>query len=153
MPFIVLFRVPLAVFCLFWRPFQLSCTIFWTRFTPFTCCFLWSLCLFISSLFSIKTLSPRTWLITISSGWQSLNSARYCCLSSCLEIAKYWELLFNYILTSLISRSKRGWQIKSMSSHEALVQCLTVCLQYATLQLDVRVRTLYRHLTVFPGAH
>ena len=35
----------------------------------------WSLCLFISSLFLIKTLSPRTWIITISSGWQSLNSA------------------------------------------------------------------------------
>ena len=33
---------------------------------------------------------------------------RYFCLTSCLEIAKYWELLFNYILTSLISRSKRG---------------------------------------------
>ena len=25
MPFLVLFRVPLAVFCLFWRPFQISC--------------------------------------------------------------------------------------------------------------------------------
>ena len=45
------------------------------RFTPFTCCFLWSLCLLISSLFSLKTLSPLTRIITISSGWQSLNSA------------------------------------------------------------------------------
>ena len=28
---------------------------------------------FFSSLFSLKTLSPRTWVITISSGWQSLS--------------------------------------------------------------------------------
>ena len=77
-----------------------------------------------------------------------LKLCRYCCLTSCLEIAKYWELLLNYILTSLISRSKRGWQISSASSREALVQCLTVCPQYATLQLDVRVCVLYRHLTV-----
>ena len=64
MPFLVLFRVPLAVFCLFWRPFQLSCSIFSPRLTPFNCCFLWSLCLFPFSLFSHKTLSPRTWIIT-----------------------------------------------------------------------------------------
>ena len=29
----------------------------------------------IFSLFSLKTFSPRTWIRTISSGWQSLNSA------------------------------------------------------------------------------
>ena len=82
-----------------------------------------------------------------------LKLCRYCCLTSCLEIAKFSELLFNYILTSLISRSKREWQITSISSREALVQCLTVCPQYATLQLDVRVCALYRHLTVSIGAH
>ena len=49
--------------------------ILWNHFTPFTCCFLWSLSLFISSLFSLKTLSPRTWIITIFSDLQSLNSA------------------------------------------------------------------------------
>ena len=37
MPFLVLFRVPLAVFCPFWRPYSISCAIFSTRFTPFTC--------------------------------------------------------------------------------------------------------------------
>ena len=39
------------------------------RLTPFTSCFLWPLCLFLSSLFSLKTLSPQTWIIKISSGW------------------------------------------------------------------------------------
>ena len=79
-----------------------------------------------------------------------LKFCRYCSLTSWLEIAKYWELLFNYILTSLISRSKRGWQIicsrgfTSTSPHEALVQCLTVCPRYAALQLDARVCALYR---------
>ena len=50
MPFLVLFRVPLAVFCPFWRPYSISCAIFSTRFTPFTCRFLWSLCLSIQEL-------------------------------------------------------------------------------------------------------
>ena len=36
---------------------------------------------------------------------------RYFCFASWLEIAKYWEFLFNFNLTSLISRSKRGLQI------------------------------------------
>ena len=53
-------RVRLTVFCLFWLSFQLSCAFYSTRFTPFTSCFLWSLCLFLSRLFSLKTLSPRT---------------------------------------------------------------------------------------------
>ena len=43
-------------------------------FTLFTSCSLWLLCLFPSSLFSLKTLSPRTWIITISSGWKSFSS-------------------------------------------------------------------------------
>ena len=56
-----------------------------------------------------------------------LKLCRYCCLTSCLEIAKYWELLFNYNLTSLISRSKRSCKIiysrglTSTSPREALV--------------------------------
>ena len=56
-----------------------------------------------------------------------LELCRYCCLASWLEMAKYWELLFNSNLTSLISRSKRGLQIiclrgfTSTSPREALV--------------------------------
>ena len=51
----------------------------------------------------------------------------YSCFASWLEIAKYWELLFNYNLTSLISRSKRGLYIiclrglTSTNQREALV--------------------------------
>ena len=41
----------------------------------FLVAFFWIICLFIFSLFSIKTLSPRTWIINISSGWRSLNSS------------------------------------------------------------------------------
>ena len=37
--------------------------------------FFWSLCLFLHNLFSLKTLSPRTWIMTISSRWQSFSSA------------------------------------------------------------------------------
>ena len=45
-----------------------------TGFTPFTSCFLWSLCLFLSCLLSLKTLFLRTWIITISPGWQSFST-------------------------------------------------------------------------------
>ena len=90
----------------FQHPFQLSSAYFLTRFTSLTSCFLWSLCLFRSSQFSLKTLSSRTGIITISSGWQSVSSAGI--VGSWLENAKYWELLFNHNLTSLISCSKRG---------------------------------------------
>ena len=40
-----------------------------------TSCFFWSLSLFLFILFSRKTLSPQTWIITISSRWQSFSSA------------------------------------------------------------------------------
>ena len=33
------------------------------------------LCLILSKLFSLKTLSPQTWITTISSGWQRFSSA------------------------------------------------------------------------------
>ena len=74
MPFLVLFRVSLAVFCLSQRPFLLLCAFLSTGFTPFTSCFLWSLCLFLSSLLSLKTLFLRTWIITVSPGWQSFST-------------------------------------------------------------------------------
>ena len=91
--------------------------------------FLVALSLSRSSLLSLKTLSPRTWIIIISSSWQSFSSAGIVCFSSWLEIAKYLlNSLFNYDLTSLISRSKRGLQIiclrafTSSSPREALVK-------------------------------
>ena len=37
--------------------------------------FFWSLSLFFFVLFSLTTLSPQTWIITISSRWQSFSSA------------------------------------------------------------------------------
>ena len=82
-----------------------------------------------------------------------IQFARVICI-----IGNFWEFLgiprnSQYILTSSIFHSKRGWQISSTSSREALVQCLTACPQYATLQLDVRVCALYRHLTVSLSAH
>ena len=40
-----------------------------------TSCFFGSLSLFLFILFSRKTLSPQTWIITISSRWQSFSSA------------------------------------------------------------------------------
>ena len=39
------------------------------------CVFFLSLFLFLHNLFSLKTLSPRTWIMTISSRWQSFSSA------------------------------------------------------------------------------
>ena len=63
-----------ACFCVFFN--------FLTRFSRpalrlllLTSYFVWSLCLFLSSLSSFENLSPRTWIITISSGWQSFSSA------------------------------------------------------------------------------
>ena len=73
--FLVLLRVPLAVFCLFWCPLELSSTFFSTHFTSFTSFFFWSLCLFLFILFSLRTLSLRTWIIKISSRWQSFSCA------------------------------------------------------------------------------
>ena len=55
-------------------PFLLLYAFLSTGFTPFTSCFLWSLCLFLSSLLSLKTLFPRTWIITVSPGWQSFST-------------------------------------------------------------------------------
>ena len=55
--------------------FNFLARFFSTRLTPFTSCCLWPLCLFHSSPFSLKTLSPPTWIITISCGWQSFSSA------------------------------------------------------------------------------
>ena len=108
--------------------------------------FLVALSLSRSSLLSLKTLSPRTWIIIISSSWQSFSSAGIVCFSSWLEIAKYLlNSLFNYDLTSLISRSKRGLQIiclrafTSSSPREALVKCQTVCPRYAALEFGTRV--------------
>ena len=37
--------------------------------------FFWSLSLFLFILFSLEILSPQTWIITISSRWQSFSSA------------------------------------------------------------------------------
>ena len=50
---------------------------------------------------------------------------RGCGSASWLEIAKYWELLFNYILTNLVSRSKRGLQIITLQGSYDRKQ--TVC--------------------------
>ena len=48
-------------------------SVFLDSLHAFTSCFLRSLCLFLSSLYSLKTLSPRTLITTISSGWQSYS--------------------------------------------------------------------------------
>ena len=63
-----------------------------------------------------------------------LQLCRYCCFSSRLKITKYWELLFNYNLPNLISRSKRVLQIicthslTSTSPRETSIPCASgVC--------------------------
>ena len=68
-----------------------------------------------------------------------LYLCRYFWFVSWLEIAKGWELLFNYSLTSLISRSRRGLHIiflrgfTSTIPSEALLWCLTVCLHWSSI--------------------
>ena len=85
-----------------------------------------ALSLYTQPIFTLNSLSTN--LSYNSFLWLAkLKRCRYCCLTSCLEIAKYWELLFNYTLTSLIPRSKRRWQIicsrrfTSTSPREAFV--------------------------------
>ena len=81
------------------------------------------------------------------------------CFASWGGVAKYWELLLNYNLISLISRSKRGLYIicvcsfKSTSPREALVLCSNVCPRYAALKFGTRVCALHCHLPVSLGAH
>ena len=60
-----------AFSCLLLLSSRRPCAFFSNLFTPITSCLLWSLCLFLFSLFSLKTLSPLTWIRTISFGWQS----------------------------------------------------------------------------------
>ena len=60
-----------------------------TRCTPYTSCFIWSLCLFLSSLFSLKTLSTRTCIITIYSAWKVLALP---VLLLC-ELIRNWKIL------------------------------------------------------------
>ena len=104
------------------RPIKPHFAFFSTRSTPFK----FSLSLSISSLFSLVTLSPRNWIIVISSVWKSFSS-EYRYFASLLEIAKYQESLFNNNLTSMISRSKHGLQILSLrcftssNQHEAFL--------------------------------
>ena len=160
MSFSVLFRVPFTVFCLFWCPLQLSCSFSRLALRLLPLVFFCSLSLFHFFLFSLKTLSPQLESQQFPPVDKAFNYlCRYCCFASLLEIAKYWELLFNFNLTSLISRSERGLQIiclrgfTSTSPREALVQCLAVCPRYTTLVLETRVCALHCHLPVFPGAH
>ena len=89
------FLLILASFLTFLRVFS-------TYSTPFASCFLWPPCLLLSGLFSSKTLSPQTWIITISCGWQSFSSAGIVALQVHKKNKKYWELLLNYNLTNLI---------------------------------------------------
>ena len=67
MPLLFLFRIPPTYFGVLSN--FLARFFFCTHFTLFTSCFLWLPRLFVSSLFSPKTLSCWTWIITISSGW------------------------------------------------------------------------------------
>ena len=83
------------LFCTFLSPYSAYFSVvsnflerfFSTRFTPFTSCFLWLLSLSFQPI-SLKTLSPRTWIIKISSSWQSFKLCRYCCLASWLKILR-----------------------------------------------------------------
>ena len=115
MSFLVLFRVRFTVFCLYSSHFGVL--------SNFLACF---------SLFALRLL-----LLLLSFWWLGLF---LCCFASWLEMTKYWELLFSSNLTSFISRSKRGFLIFSLRGFtstcplEALVQCLTVCPRYATLE-------------------
>ena len=65
--------------------------------------------------------------------------------------------MFNYNLTSLIFRSKRGLQFISLrgftstNSREALVKCLSMCPRYAALKLSTRVCALHCDLPLSPG--
>lgn len=123
-PFYLFYRLPLAVFCLF---FALSNpTSRFSRLAPrlLSSFSLWSLSLFLFQSISLETLSPRTWIIVISSVWKSFSS-EYRYFASLLEIAKYQESLFNNNLTSMISRSKHGLQILSL-------RCFTSSNQHET---------------------
>ena len=116
--------------------------------------FFWSLSLFLFILFSPK--NPRSTNLNHKNFLLSTNLwlCRYCCFASWLEIENYCSTS-----TSPVSLSKCGLQVicsrsfTSNCSREALVQCLAMCPQYATLKIDTRVCALHYHLPVFPGAH
>ena len=64
-----------------WYPTAVCCSLLfnetthWFALRNYFLFFFWSLSLFLFVLFSLKTLSPQTWIITISSRWQSFSSA------------------------------------------------------------------------------
>ena len=75
--------------------------VFLNSLYVFNFLFFWSLSLFLFILFSLKTLSLQTWIITISSRGQGFGSAGIAALR--VDQKSYWELLYNFNLTSLIS--------------------------------------------------
>ena len=81
-----------------------------------------SLCLPLFGLFqvSLKTVSPRTWILTISSRWQGFSSAG-------IVFAKYWELLFNYDLTSLQPAQNAGCKLFAYAALHLLAHVKPLC--------------------------
>ena len=136
---------------------------FSTRFTPFTSCLLWSLHLFLSSLFSLKTLSPQTWIITISSGYKALA----------LLVFLLFELIRNCKILRVVVQLQPhqfDFPLKTQVANYLLItrlriyylllrvlekspRVMPVCPRYAALKLGTRVCALHCHQLVFLEAH
>ena len=78
------------------------------RILPILASFLTFLRVFLNSLYAFYFLLS---LVALSLSFQPIFTQNPFSTNLSLEIAKYWEFLFNFNLTSLISRPKRGLQI------------------------------------------
>ena len=140
MSFLFLFRVPFAVSAYFGVLSNFLTRFFSTPFTSFTSCFFGRSVSFI--LFSLKTLSPQTWIITISSRWQSFSSTGIVALQVGYDLQNtknYYSTANSPIIIVRVAYNLLTRLHIIMPTWSSRAKCLTVCPRYFTLRLDTRI--------------
>ena len=140
MSFLFLFRVPFAVSayfgvlsnfltCFSRLPIRLLLLVFFVRSVSFI-------------LFSIKTLSPQTWIITISSCWQSFSSTGIVALQVGYDLQNtknYYSTANSPIIIVRVAYNLLTRLHIIMPTWSSRAKCLTVCPRYFTQRLDTRI--------------
>ena len=104
--------------------------------------FFWSLGLFLFILFSLKTISPQTWIITISSRWQSFSSTGIVALQVGYDLQNtknYYSTANSPIIIVRVAYNLLTRLHIIMPTWSSRAKCLTVCPRYFTLRLDTRI--------------
>ena len=113
---------------------------FSTPFTSFTSCFFDRSVSFI--LFSLKTLSLQTWIITISSRWQSFSSTGIVALQVGYDLQNtknYYSTANSPIIIVRVAHYLLMRLHIYLPTWSSRAKCLTVCPRYFTQRLDTRI--------------